>query len=123
MASRTWILETDMQRERFASFVARMPLDRPQEVIVREYVPRRTNPQNARHWALLSEAAKHIGCSADDLHEDLLCQHYGYEEVRMPSGAIRRRPLKRSSQRNVKEFSEFMEFCEAFLATELGVWA
>lgn len=119
---RTWVIEQPVQRERLAAFIARLPLDRPQEVTVREHKAKRTNPQNARHWALLGEAAKHIGCSADELHEDLLCQHYGYEEYTMPSGAIRRRPLKRSSQRNVAEFAEFMTFCEAFLATELGVF-
>ena len=119
---RTFELRTEQQKAWFSAYVLRLPLEPVQQFTQQDYVPRRTNPQNARHWALLSEAAKHIGCSVDELHDDLLCQHYGYEEIRMPSGAIRRRPLKRSSQRNVKEFSEFMEFCEAFLATELGVW-
>ena len=31
-------------------------------------------------------------------------------------------PLKRSSQRNRKEFGEFMEATEAWYITEFGVW-
>jgi hypothetical protein len=120
---RTWVIENEQQRDRLALFLARMPIMGAQEITLRPYVPKRTSPQNARHWALLTEAAKHIGCSAEDLHEDLLCQHYGFEEIQLPSGRIVRKPLKRSSARNVKEFALFMEFCEAFLATELGVWA
>jgi hypothetical protein len=120
---RTWIIETEQQRDRLAAFIARMSVVPVQAVTIAEYVPKRTSPQNARHWALLGEAAKHIGCSADDLHEDLLCQHYGFDEIHLPSGRIVRKPLKRSSARNVKEFGIFMEFCEAYLATELGVWA
>ena len=96
--------------------------ERPVEVIARPYIEKRTLEQNARLWALHSKAAEFVGCSAEDMHEDMLCAMYGYTEVRMPSGDLRRRPLKRSSARNRKEFAEFMEYVESFYIRELGVW-
>ena len=119
---RTWVIEQPEQRERFAAFVARLPLDRPQQVTIAEYVPKRSNEQNARLWKLHSMAAEVVGCGADEMHEEMLCEHFGANEVRMPNGSIRRVPVKRSSQRNKREFGQFMEFVEAFYAERLGVW-
>jgi hypothetical protein len=56
------------------------------------------------------------------MHEEALCRHFGYTEHRMPTGWIKRVPLKRSSVREKKEFSEFMESTEAWYASEFGVW-
>lgn len=118
---RTWVIERPEQREHFAAFVKRMPLDCPQSITIEDYVPKRSSAQNKHYWALTTEAAKYIGCSAEELHEEMLCQHFGSQEIRMPTGHIRRIPLKRSSGRNVKEFSAYVTFCEAFYACELGV--
>jgi hypothetical protein len=71
---------------------------------------------------LHSLAAKETGNSAEDMHEEALCRHFGYTEHRMPTGWIKRVPLKRSSVREKKEFSEFMESTEAWYASEFGVW-
>lgn len=119
---RAWVIETAQQRERLAAFVARLPLDRPQEVTVREYVPRRTNPQNAKLWALYGEAARYTGHSAEEIHEFALMRFFGTKEIEV-AGMVRHVPLKRSSQRNRKEFSEFLDSTEAWLATEFGVIA
>lgn len=119
---RTWVIEQPEQRERFAAFVARLPLDRPQEITVREFVPKRSSEQNARLWKLHSMAAEVVGCGAEEMHEEMLCEHFGANEIHMPNGSIRRVPVKRSSGRNKREFSAFMEFVEAFYAERLGVW-
>ena len=56
------------------------------------------------------------------MHEEMLRQHYGYTEVKMPSGYVERVPLKRSSQRDKKEFRLFLDFVETFYGAELGIW-
>lgn len=117
---RTWVIEQPEQRERFAAFVARLPLDRPQEVTIKEHVPKRSSAQNARLWALYGEAAKYTGHSADEIHEFALMRFFGTKEIEV-AGMVRHVPLKRSSQRDKREFSEFMESTEAWLATEFGV--
>ena len=121
MQPREWIIEQPDQLQRLAGFLARLKTDRPVRITLDEYVDKRTSDQNARLWKLHTLAANEVGVSAEDMHEEMLCQHYGYTEIRLPSGRIKNVPLKRSSQRNKKEFSLFMEFCEAFYATELGV--
>lgn len=120
MDARTFIIDAPDQLPRFSSFLAKQEL--PLNIEVRPHVGKRTNEQNARLWKLHTLAAEHVGCSSADMHEDMLCEHYGYTEVKLPSGAIKRIPLKRSSQRNKKEFREFMDFVENFYASNLGVW-
>lgn len=120
MSERRFILRNEFIRENLLSFIRKLPLD--MEVIVRPWVETRTAQQNSRLWALHTLAGNFVGCSAEDMHEDMLCKFYGYNEVRMPSGDLKRIPLKRSSQRNKKEFGEFMEKVEAFYISELGVW-
>ena len=44
------------------------------------------------------------------------------KEVKMPSGVLKRVPMKRSSPRNVKEFKVYMEFCENFYICNFGIW-
>ena len=86
------------------------------------HIAKRTLSQNARLWLLHTAAAKHVGCSPDDLHEDRLCAVFGYTDVKMPSGVIKQIPLRRSSELNKKEFREFMDQVEAFYISELGVF-
>jgi hypothetical protein len=47
---------------------------------------------------------------------------FGYTEVRLPSGAVKRKPLKRSSQLDKRELAQFMEKVEAFYISQLGVY-
>lgn len=122
MNERRFVLHNDFIRSNLVAFLQKMDLATTMEVIVRPFVDRRTIQQNARLWMLHTKAAAYIGCSAEDMHEDMLCKVYGYTGVRMPSGDLKRIPLKRSSQRNKKEFAEFMEQVEAFYISELGIW-
>lgn len=118
--SRQFILDRPERLTPFTAWLAKQAL--PLDVQVAPYVPKRSDAQNRRLWALHGLAAEHVGCSADDMHEDMLCEHYGYTEIKMPSGDIKRKPLKRSSQRNKAEFAKFMEFVDNFYATEFGIW-
>lgn len=122
MSERRFVLHNDFIRRNLLGFLQKLDFSTPMEVIVRPYVEKRTLEQNARLWLLHTKAAEYVGCSAEDMHEDMLCKVYGYTEVRMPSGDQKRIPLKRSSARNRKEFAAFMEQVEAFYISELGVW-
>lgn len=120
MNERRFILRNEFVRDNLLAFIKKLPFD--MEIIVKPWVEQRTLVQNNRLWALHTLAGNFVGCSAEDMHEDMLCKFYGYNEVRMPSGDVKRIPLKRSSQRNKKEFAKFMEQVEAFYISELGVW-
>lgn len=122
MTAQVLILDTEQKRERAIKVLSLIPLDKPQKLTVEPFIAKRTNTQNARLWALHGKVAAHIGCSAADIHEDMLCEHYGYREVTMPSGEIRRVPLQRSHDKDVKKFAKFMEFCETFYITQFGIW-
>jgi hypothetical protein len=122
MDSRTFVLRNDFIRTNLLSFLGKLDLVVTMEVIVRPFVEKRTLEQNARLWLLHTKAAEFVGCTAEDMHEEMLCKVYGYSEVKMPSGYMKRVPLKRSSARNRKEFAQFMEQVEAFYISELGVW-
>lgn len=122
MEAQTLILDSEQKRTRAVKVLSLIPLEKPLKVTIEPFIAKRTNAQNARLWLLHGKVADHIGCSAADLHEDMLCEHYGYREVKMPSGAINRVPLERSSTKNMKKFAKYMEFCETFYITSFGIW-
>jgi hypothetical protein len=119
---RRFIIGSESVRRNVSAFIAKLPFEKPVEVFVRDYIEKRSLEQNARLWALHSKAGDFVGCTAEEMHEDMLRMVYGYKEVTMPSGHVERVPLKRSSTRNRKEFAEFMEKVEAFYIAELGVY-
>lgn len=116
------VLDSEPRRQHAIKVLSLIPLDPPKVVSFEDYEEKRTNAQNARLWLLHGIAAKKVGCSTLDMHEDMLCEHFGCNEVTLPSGHIKRIPLKRSSSRKVKEFAEFMTFVENFYITNLEVW-
>lgn len=122
MTERRFVLHNEFIRRNLLAFLGKVSIERPVEVLVRPYYEKRSLEQNSRLWMLHSKAGEFVGCSAEDMHEDMLRHIYGYKEVRLPSGHIERVPLKRSSQRNKKEFGQFMEQVEAFYISELGVF-
>ena len=118
METRTFNITTEQQRAVFAAFVTRQAVPFAAEI----GPEKRSLPQNARYWKLVGMAAEHIGCSSADLHEDLLAEHYGSTNVTLPSGAIRRVPIKRSHDRNKVEFKKLMDWAEIYLGENLGIW-
>lgn len=122
MTAQTLILDTEQKRDRAVRVLTLLPLEKPLKVTIEPFIARRSNAANARLWALHGKVSAHIGCSAADLHEDMLCEHYGYNEIRLPSGQIKRVPIERSSTKDVKRFHAFMEFCETFYITSFGIW-
>ena len=120
----TIILDRPARKEYALKVIGRLPLDDGEvwDVIIGRHIAKRTLSQNRRLWLLHEAAAKHVGCSADDMHEDRLCAVFGYTEVKMPSGVIKQVPLRRSSDLDKKEFAEFMTSVESFYISELGVF-
>lgn len=102
--------------------LAKLPLDRAWDVEILPHKDKRSNEQNSRLWKLHSLAGEHVGCGANEIHEEMLCEFFGANEVKMPNGEIRRVPVKRSSQRDKAEFAKFMEFVESFYISKLGVF-
>lgn len=119
----TTILLDSPERVQYAlKVIGRLPLDQAWDLTVEKHKDKRTNEQNARLWALHSKAAAHVGCGAEEMHQEMLCEFFGATEVKMPNGQVRRVPVKRSSQRDKAEFSAFMEFVETFYITNLGIF-
>jgi hypothetical protein len=117
---RIFHIESDDQHRKLLSFLRARPV--PFQVEFGPIREVRTLPQNSRLFALHALAAKETGYTVEELHEEALCRHFGYTEKKMPTGWVKRVPLKRSSAREKKEFTEFMEVTEAFYASELGIW-
>ena len=120
----TIIVDRPQRRDYAIKVLSKLPVEDGEvwDVVIGRHIARRSLTQNARLWLLHTAAAKHVGCSPDDLHEDRLCAVFGYTEVKLPSGVIKQVPLRRSSDLNKKEFGEFMEQVEAFYISELGVF-
>ena len=120
----TIILDRPARKEHALKVISRLNLSDGQvyDLIIGKHISKRSTTANARLWALNSAAAKHVGCSAEDIHEEMLCRHFGFTEVKMPTGVMRRIPLRRSSSLNKKEFAEYMDSTEEFFISELGVF-
>ena len=121
-SNRTIILSNEARRAHAIKVLSGLSLEELWAVEISPYKQKRSAAQNNRLWKLHSLAAEHVGCSASDMHEDMLCEHYGYNEVTLPTGVIKRIPLKRSSQRDKAEFRAFLDFVENFYIAKLGVF-
>lgn len=121
MSPRVFTVATPDHIERLAAFLRGQVAAHPLQVAVEKWRARRSTSQNARLWALHQLAAEFTGYSADEMHELALIRHFGAEEIEV-GGVTMRRPVRRSSARDTKEFAEFMEATEAWYATEFGVW-
>lgn len=119
MTDRQFILDRPERLPNFTAWLNKQSL--PLDVRVCPYEQKRSSAANRRLWKLHGMAAAVTGYSADDMHEFALMRHFGHVDQKI-GNATRRVPAKRSSQRNKREFGEFMEATEAFYATELGVW-
>lgn len=125
MTERRFVIRSDWVRTNVRAWLDKVPLDT--EVIFRPFVEKRSHVANARLWALHTKAAEVTGYSPEEMHEHALCRHFGFteREVRDPfTGEIqtKRTPNKRSSQRDKREFGQFMEATEAWYIQDFGVW-
>jgi hypothetical protein len=122
---RTFDVETEQHREHLSKFVLRRPL--PFQALLGPLRKKRSTTANARLWLLHTMAGNHLGYSPEEMHEHALCHHYGYTEHELMdplTGEIvtKRVPNERSSNKNTKEFAEFMFQTETWYGEEFGCW-
>ena len=77
----------------------------------------RTSMQERYYRKWCGEFAKFVGMTHDEMHEELLCRAFGSERIGTSMGEVRR-PLKRSSEVGVVEYSSLIEML-IFTAAEL----
>jgi hypothetical protein len=120
METRSFQIENEDQHRKLLLFIkGRTP---PYQVDVGPIREQRSLSQNSLLWKLHTLVAAATGNTVEDMHEEALCRYFGYNEVKMPTGWIKRVPLKRSSAREKKEFSLFLQSTEAWYASEFGIW-
>ena len=93
-------------------------------VEITEAKPKRSDPQNRYLWGCVYPTilqAGHLdGWSAQDLHEYLLGEHFGWELVE-GFGKKRQRPIRRSAKLNKQEFADYIQFIQQRMA-EHGIY-
>ena len=78
----------------------------------------RTRPQENYYRVWSREFAKHVGLTPDEMHDEILCIHFGSEEINTGFG-MKRRPKQRSS---LSSKTEYMELIDTLVrvAAEMG---
>lgn len=108
--------------ERLSAVLRALPMDAAYVVEVKDYKPRRSDAQNRFLWGVCyAELVKHLpGWTAEDVHEYMLGEHYGWERVE-GLGRTRLKPIRRSSKLSKLEFMDFVLFVQQ-KAAEHGVY-
>jgi len=79
---------------------------------------KRSRPQENYYRKWCGKFAKFCGLTPDEMHDEMLCQCYGSEEIETKFG-YKRRPIKRSNDVSRGDYSELIEtLCR--LAAEMG---
>jgi hypothetical protein len=112
-------------RERAATVIQSLPMERAWSLTIAEYRLQRSQSQNAFLWATYQRIIElggedMAGWTKDDLHEFFLQNHFGHEEVTI-FGLKRLRALRRSSKLSKIEFMDFVASIQRFMA-ERGVY-
>lgn len=93
-------------------------------VSIEDIKPTRSLPQNRYLWGVcypsILQGGQLEGWTADDLHDYLLGEHFGWEVVE-GFGKKRQRPIRRSSRLSKREFIDYVEFIQQRMA-EHGIY-
>lgn len=117
---RVFVLDTEDKRTRCVSILQRIPLRPPLEVTVTTYNPKRSTSANRRYWALAGAVAKKTGHDSDEIHDFWKERFLGTRAIEIAGERVTVRPS--TKRLNVQQFNDFMERCENWSITELGVW-
>lgn len=93
---------------------------RPLSVTVDEYRAKRSNEQNARYWALLTEIAENVSIDGKWFSRDVWHEWFKDRlapKIEGPSGLI----AISTTQMSVEQFAQYMTQIESYAAQELGV--
>ncbi len=121
-----FVLRADQTRPHvqtcLVAFLGRLPGDKAWEVSIGPHHDSRTKKQNRTLWRAYKVIGDTLGYDREDLealHEDLLCQFFGYTE-RWIMQRMRTVPNQRSSKLKTAEFCQFYDFVVR-KAAEFGV--
>lgn len=90
------------------------------KVTIEEAHETRSQKQNSYLWLMYEYVLKHGGEAMggwikEDLHELVLIEHFGYNEIR-GFGKRRHKPKRRSSKLSVVEFMDLVDFVHRYFA-------
>lgn len=112
-----WVVtETPFAADEFTSVLAGAKDGLCIEVKPLEYKHTRQQENYYRKWC--RQFADYCGMTPDEMHEEILCQSYGSEEVATKFG-VRRRPLKRSHDAKRGDYSHLIDTLTR-VAAEMG---
>lgn len=117
---RTFLVDSETRRAKLLAILAKLPLAKPWEVLVKDYDPKRSTDSNRRLWALHQAAAAETGHSVEEMHEFAKLRFLPRHMVTV--GGIRQEVASSSAKLSKQEFREFMDRTEAFYISELGVF-
>jgi len=117
--ARTFYIQGQEQLHGMFSWMRKLDLDKPWEVLVKPYKDRRSPEANKRYWAILGQIAMETGHDKDEIHEFCKQKFLGDGAVVL---AGEKQPVARSSSKlKTDEFTHYVEQVEAWAATTLGV--
>jgi len=109
------------QKPALLAFLDRLPMARKWKVAVTFYRKTRSDQQNRYLWGVAYKTLQDAtGQEAQDWHEYMLGEHFGWEEYEM-FGKRKIRPKQRSSKLTTMEFMDFVDFIQR-RAAEYGVY-
>lgn len=102
-------------------FLAALSSAKSWNIEVSEHRERRSDAQNRYLWGCCyAELERSTGQEAEDWHEYMLGECYGWETVEM-MGRKKLRPLRRSSKMDRQEFADYVAFIQR-RAAEHGIF-
>ena len=113
-------MDSTERRAKVCTLLAKLPVDRAWELVVRPYDPKRSVDANKRLWALHEAAAQVTGYSVDEMHE--YCKHRFLQHSTISVGGVKQEVSGSSAKLSKKAFRDFMDQVEAFYISELGVF-
>lgn len=120
MTPRTFTVTDEPRRKKLLAILAKLPLAKPWEVLVRDYDPKRSTDANRRLWALHQAAAAETGHSVEEMHE--FCKLRFLPRHTIELRGIRYEVPGSSARLSKKDFRDFTDQVEAFYISELGVF-
>ena len=117
-----WRLVDEQTRHHLIKFLLDLPLEKVWLVQVERERSKRTNKQLKAYWGLAIEAIhQHTGIQTKDIHEELLCMRFGFEEYKV-FGTMRKRPIKTTGDLSPQEMNEYYGWIQALAAQEFGLY-
>lgn len=116
----------EIQRQHAIEMIKLLPLDVIHIIRIEEYKPTRNLEQNALHWKRLDIIRLHIAdstgqiFSAEDLHEFFKSKFLPAHIVEIGNESIK--IVRTTTNKNTKEFSEFMDQIDRYCIERLNLF-